>query len=242
MRFKVSPESRSIPLFVKLVFSTFLAWHLYLNLRFYGPINYLWFCDIALLTTGIGLWTESRLLLAMSAISLFGPSTLWMIDFFHKIITHRDLMGMTDYMQDPQLPLPLRVASTFHLWLPILLLGCIHRLGYDQRALRCQTVFAVVVLLLSRTLGAPPPAHDIHEVVNINCAYGTSDAAPQTKLPAVLYLAKVVVKCWVGMYLPTHLLLRWFFRRHQSRSVKAAAGWQSSTDPPGRFQEVPAHG
>jgi hypothetical protein len=213
MRIDLITRSPKIPLAIKLVYSVFLAWHLFLHLRFYGPINYLWFCDISLLTTAAGLWVESSLLLSMTAISFLGPATLWMADFFFKLLMHRDWLGWTDYMQDANLPLQLRVASTFHIWLPILLLWCIHRVGYYRRALLWQTLFAIAVVILSRTLGDPPPAHDLHHVVNINCAYGNSDHASQTKLPAPLYLAKLIIKCWVGMYLPLHLMMSFAFNR-----------------------------
>jgi hypothetical protein len=205
---------------VKLVYSGFVAWHLLLNLRFYGPMNYLWLCDIAVLMTFIALWTESSLLLGMSAIGLFGPSGLWVIDLFWKLLAHRGGLGMADYMLDARYPVAMRLGSTFHVWLPILLLYCFYRIGYDRRALFWQTLLAIVVLILSRTLGPPPPEHDVHDVVNINCAYGTSGLAPQTKLPAALYLCKLIVKSWVGMYLPTHLLLNWMFGKRPAAKIE----------------------
>jgi hypothetical protein len=157
MRADVAP-SRPIPLLIKLGFRACLAVHLTLNLRFYGPLNYLWFCDLALLTTFIALWTNNRLLLCMTAVSLFGPSALWMADLFHHFITHREWIGWTDYMEDTRLPLPLRLASTFHIWLPPLLIYCIHHTRYDRRALWAQTAVAVLVLILCRTIAPPPPA------------------------------------------------------------------------------------
>jgi hypothetical protein len=225
MRADVAP-SRPIPLLIKLGFSAFLAVHLTLNLRFYGPLNYLWFCDLALLTTFIALWTNNRLLLCMTAVSLFGPSALWMADLFHHFITHREWIGWTDYMEDTRLPLPLRLASTFHIWLPPLLIYCIHHTRYDRRALWAQTAVAVLVLILCRTIAPPPPAHDIHEIVNINAAYGTSDAAPQTRLPPALYLLKVVIKCWIVFYLPTHLLMNFFFGI--KRGPRTVFHWQTT--------------
>jgi hypothetical protein len=208
-----------IPLALKLAYSVFLAWHLWVNLGFYGPMNYLWFCDIAVLTTAVSLWTENGLLLSMTAISFLGPSALWVMDIFSHLMVSHDWWGVTQYLGDPQLPLALRCASLFHIWLPFVLFFGLHRLGYDRRALWLQTVVAIVVLILSRTIGGPPPAHSLHDVVNINCAYGTSDQMPQTKLPSWLYLCKVIVKCWVGMYLPLHFLLRWTFTRQTRRGV-----------------------
>jgi hypothetical protein len=231
MRADIAPI-RPAPLGIKLLFSLFLAAHLLLNLRFYGPLNYLWFCDLALLMTFVALWTNNRLLMGMTAVSFLGPAALWIADLFFKLVTHRDWLGWTDYMQDTRLPLAIRIGSAFHIWLPPLLIYCLHRMRYDPRAIWFQTALAIVVLILCRTIAPPPPAHDIHEIVNINAAYGTSDAAPQTRLPAALYLLKLIVKCWIVFYLPTHLALNWFFGPQRNPAIDPATAGQSATPTP----------
>ncbi len=231
MRAHIAP-SRPFPLPIRLGLSVFLAFHLYLNIPFYGPLNYLWFCDLALLMTFAAVWTGNRLLLSMTAVSFIGPAALWMIDVSHKLITGHDWLGWTDYMEDTRLPLAIRLMSTFHVWLPALLLYCIRRVGYDARALWAQTLLAIGVLILCRTIVPPPPAHSIHEIVNVNAVYGTSDTAPQTRLPVPLYLLKLVVKSWVAFYLPAHLLLNGLFGiRGRMRPNAPGAEEEISVDP-----------
>jgi hypothetical protein len=214
-----SMPSARIPLAVKLVYSVFVACHLWINLGFYGPMNYLWFCDIAVLTTAVALWTESSLLMSMTAVAFLGPAIIWNMDVASELISSHSWWGVSAYLGDSRLPMSLRVASVFHLWLPFLLFYSLYRLRYDRRALWAQTVVAIVVVILSRTVGGPPPAHSLHDVVNINCAYGTSDQAPQTKWPTWFYLTKLIVKCWITMYLPLHLILGWVFKRRSKRAV-----------------------
>ena len=220
-----SLHNARIPLAVKLVYSAFVVCHLWINLRFYGPMNYLWFCDTAVLTTAVGLWMESSLLLSMTAVAFLGPAIIWNMDVATQLISSHSWWGVSAYLGDPQLPLPLRCASVFHFWLPFLLFYALYLVRYDRQALWVQTVVAIIVVILSRVIGGPPPAHSLHDVVNINCAYGTSDQAPQTKWPTWFYLTKLILKCWITMYLPLHLGLGWVFKRR----VKGAVAWEQPT-------------
>ncbi len=195
----------AFPLLIKLGYCAFVAVHLAVNLPFYGPLNYLWFCDIALLTGCAALWFENRLLLSATAVSVMGPALLWSFDYLFFLIFGRYPIGMSQYMSDDQLPVMVRAVSTFHLWLPVLLCWMIVRIGYDRRALLFQTVFAISMLVVCRTLTAPPPPHGLRDVVNINSVYGNSDVSPQTRFPAWVYLARMVLKYWLAFYLPTHL-------------------------------------
>jgi hypothetical protein len=237
---------RSFPLWLKAVCCALVAFHLCVNLRFYGPLNYLWFCDIGLLTGTIALCLESRLLLSMTAISVLGPATAWTFDYLFCAFTGRYPIGIASYMSDVQLPVSVRVASTFHIWLPFLLIWMLSRIGYDRRALLLQTLFAIAILVICRTLTAPPPARSIHDVVNINSVYGNSDIAAvttfpawaarysahlpfpwlrvthETNFPGWLYITWIVTKFWIGMYLPTHLLaVLCFDRRRQAKVAEA---------------------
>jgi len=44
------------------------------------------------------------------------------------------LLGMTAYIFDPGIPLFARGLSSFHAWLPFVLVFLMTRLGYDRRA------------------------------------------------------------------------------------------------------------
>jgi hypothetical protein len=130
----------------------------------YGPANFLWFSDIALLAAAIGLWLESRLLLGMMAVGVLLPELAWNASFVFRLITGRRLLGLTDYMFDRRKTLFMRGLSLFHVVLPILLLWAVARLGYDPRAWLAQTLLAWVVLPLTY-VGTDPK-------LNINWVFG----------------------------------------------------------------------
>ena len=70
-----------IPLFAKLSGTLFLAVLVPVYLHTYGPTNFLWFCDAALLLTVAGMWLESSLLISMCAVGILLPQGLWLVDF-----------------------------------------------------------------------------------------------------------------------------------------------------------------
>jgi hypothetical protein len=81
--------------------------------RFYGPRNFLWFSDVALLTTAVALWLESPLLASMMTLAIALPETGWNVDFFVRIATGRQLLGPSAYMFDSRTPRWLRALSLF---------------------------------------------------------------------------------------------------------------------------------
>jgi hypothetical protein len=89
-------------------------------LRDYGPTNFLYFCDVALIITLVGIWIESPLLVSICAVGIIASQTLWLIDFLSNLIGH-PLTGLTDYMFMADHSLFLRGLSLFHGWLPLLL-------------------------------------------------------------------------------------------------------------------------
>src|SRR6266571_6116529 len=61
----VPDGGRKIPLWIKLPYTAFLAVLIPFYWRTYGPVNFLWFCDVALLVTLPALWLESPFLSSM---------------------------------------------------------------------------------------------------------------------------------------------------------------------------------
>ena len=59
--------------------------------------------------------------------------------------------------------------------------------------------------------------------VNINYVFGFDDAKAQTWLPAPVYLLGWMAVLFGAFYLPTHVVLRRYFRRPAARVVAAAA-------------------
>ena len=93
------------------------------------------------------------MLASLPTVGLALPQFLWVLDF----LTGARIAGMTSYMFDPKLPLFVRGLSSFHGWLPFLLLWMVWRLGYDRRAFLGWTLITWAVLLASFFLAPPSP-------------------------------------------------------------------------------------
>src|SRR5262245_9164103 len=105
-----------IPLWLKLVYTGFMAVLVPTYWYYYGPTNFLYFCDVAIILTLVGIWRENALLISMCAAGIVLPQTVWVIDFVAQIFGV-SLLGMTAYMfQDTSLFL--RGLSLFHGWIP----------------------------------------------------------------------------------------------------------------------------
>src|SRR5947208_14253840 len=104
----------------------------------YGPANFLWFSDIALVVTGIALWYESRLLAIMMAVGVLLPELLWNVSFPSRLLAYVRVSGLAAYIFDRALPRWIRALCLFHIPMPLVLLWMLHTLGYDSRPLAAQ--------------------------------------------------------------------------------------------------------
>ena len=86
--------ARHIPLWLKLAYTAFMAVLVPVYLRNYGPTNFLYFCDLALIITLVGVWIESPLLVSICAVGVIASQTLWVIGFLSNPIDH-PLTGLT---------------------------------------------------------------------------------------------------------------------------------------------------
>jgi hypothetical protein len=191
-----------IPLWVKLSYTLFVCLLVPMNWLQYGPGNFLWFSDIAVLITVAALWLESPLLASMMALAVVLLDLVWNVDFFTRLIGGASLTGLSDYMFDPKISVPIRAVSLFHMAMPVLLLWMVYRLGYDSRAFVAQTILAWVVLPLSYLLTEPSE--------NVNRVYGFGEK-PQTSMRPPLFVALLMVLFPILIYLPTHLILEKVF-------------------------------
>ena len=201
-----------IPLAAKAVCSAFLAVLVPVYWHTYGPTNFLWFCDAALILTVAGMWWESSLLISMCAVGILLPQCLWLVDFGSNLLGFR-FLGLTTYMLDPHLSLFIRGLSLFHGWLPLLLVWLLIRVGYDKRALAAWSVLAVGLVLVCYLFTPPAGAHpsDPNLPINLNLLYGFNDQQPQTWVNQNLYVILWFGVLWLVAFLPTHLALRKFF-------------------------------
>lgn len=196
-----------IPLSLKLAYSAFALVLIPVYLFHYGPTNFVYFCDQAVLLTLIGIWIESPLLISLCAVGILAPQILWIVDFLGTAIG-RPITGMTEYMFDPAKPLLLRALSGFHGWLPLLLVYLVARLGYDRRALPIWTVMAVITILVCFFLMPAPRTDAGLTPVNINYVWGFSDVTAQAWMPAWAWLSLMLVGLPLLLFLPTHMVLR----------------------------------
>src|SRR5207244_9463914 len=95
----------------------------------YSPWTFLYFCDIALLVTGVAIWIESPLLVSMQAVAITLPQILWVVDLLCRLVAGVHVTGVTNYMFEASIPPFLRALSSFHGWLPFVLLWLLSRLG-----------------------------------------------------------------------------------------------------------------
>jgi hypothetical protein len=192
-----------IPLWLKLAYTAFVVILIPVYAKKWGWRNFLWFSDIALLLTAPALWLESRWLASMIAVGILLPELFWNISFFVRLIARKRLGTLTDYMFDAEKPLWLRALSLFHIFLPVLVLWMVARLGYVPLAWIVQTAVAWIVLPLSYLLS---PSRE-----NINWVYGPG-SRPQKHMPPLVYLGLLMIAFPVAFYLPTHLVLNQLFR------------------------------
>ena len=191
-------DATQIPLLLKLGYTLFVAVLVPIYLRHYGPANFLWFSDVALLATALGLWVESPLILSAMTVAVALPEILWNVDFFARLLAGRAPLGMASYMFDQRLPRYLRGLSLFHVALPVLLLWSVARLGYDPRALPAQIISGTLLMILSYTLTNPSE--------NINWVFGPG-STPQRRFSPLVYVTLVIVSFPLLVYVPTHLAL-----------------------------------
>ena len=205
-------KQHRLPLWVKLLYTAFVAVLVPQYLWSYGPTNFLYFCDVALLLTLIGIWSEVSLPISASAVGILLPQSLWILDFLGSAIGH-PIIGMTSYMFLSSIPLFTRALSFFHFWLPLFLLWLLWRLGYDRRAFLVWTAGAWTLMFVCYALLPPPPAPASNPTlpVNVNYVFGLSDEHPQTLMHPLLYLGLMGAFLPLLLFWPTHrLLLRLF--------------------------------
>jgi hypothetical protein len=198
----VLPESPRLPVWVKIAYTAFILVLVPVYWVKYGPGNFLWFSDISLFVSCVALWLENSLLASMMAVGVLLPEIMWNIEYFVRLLTGIKFFGLTGYMFDSSKSLFLRGLSLFHVALPAVIIWLLIELGYDERALGYQTVLAWIVLPLTFLLTEPAE--------NVNWVYGPGEK-PQQKIHPVRYLGLVMLFFPLGIYLPTHFLLKWIF-------------------------------
>jgi hypothetical protein len=201
-----------LPRWLKTAWTLWLVAWVPVYWRQYGLQNFLFFCDLGNFLIAIALWLESSLIFSWQAAGLLVFQTLYIIDLIGTLITARHVIGGTEYMFDPHVPLWIRLLSLFHVVAPPLLLWGIWRLGYDKRGWKYQTVLTWIVV---------PINYFWRPQFNVNWARGLF-FTQQRFVPAPVYLLTYLILVPLVVYWPTHLALQWwanhFPRRHEVAS------------------------
>jgi hypothetical protein len=165
--------------------------------RVWGAVNFLHFCDIAVVLTCAGLFFDSVLLVSSQAVASILVDLTWIADVSSKLVSGHYLLGGTEYMFDPRYALWVRLLSLFHVVMPILLLWAVWRYGYDRRGFVLQLGIAFFAFIASRFT---TPS------LNINYAFADPFFHRQWG-PAPTHVLVIFAFMLIVVYLPTHLVL-----------------------------------
>lgn len=197
--FPIRPRN-TFPLWLKLIALLFLTVFVSYSWKNYGLQNFLWFSCLGVIGTVVALWLENRLLASMMLLSTFIADEIgWGGDFLFRLVFGWHPLNATNYMFDHRLSLYGRAISLYHFYIPILLGWMVYKLRYDTRAIVTQSLYAMIVLVLSFTVTNPAS--------NINWVFGVGPQ-PQNYVPAWLYLLSEIVFIPLVFYLPMHLLIK----------------------------------
>jgi hypothetical protein len=197
-----------LPLWLKTAWTLWVVAWVPVYWRQYGLQNFLFFCDLGNFLIAIGLWLESSLIFSWQAAGLLVFQTLYILDLIGTLITARHVIGGTEYMFDPHVPLWIRLLSLFHVVVPPLLLWGILRLGYDRRGWKYQTVLTWIVV---------PINYFWRPQFNVNWTRGLF-FTQQRFIPAPVYLLAYLILVPLVVYWPTHLVLQWWASHHKAAS------------------------
>lgn len=186
-----------VPLWLKIGWTLWLIVWAPLYWRQYGAQNFLYFCDIANVLIGIGLWLESPLIFSWVACGVLLFQILYTLDLAGALLTGHHLIGGTEYMFDPHLSLGIRLLSLFHVVTPPFLLWVIWRLGYDRRGWKLQVLMTWIVI---------PINYFWRPEQDVNWARGLF-YREQHVIPGRVYLIGYLIVITLFVYLPTHLFL-----------------------------------
>jgi hypothetical protein len=197
-----------IPLWLKLLWTIALIVWVPVYWRQYGAQNFLFFCDLGNFFIAAGLWLESPLIFSWQAAGLLFFQSLFALDLAGAVATSHHVIGGTEFMFDPQVPLTIRLLSLFHLITPVLLLGAIWRLGYDNRGWKFQTLTAWIIV---------PVNYFWRPQFDVNWARGPF-FREQHALPGLLYLIIYLTVVPAAVYYPTHRFLLWLTGKWQGKT------------------------
>ena len=168
-----------------------------------GPQNFVWLCNVAKFLILYSVWTGNRLLLSSQAGTFVLVGAVWALDLLVALPGRESLTGFTDYMFNPELALAARVASLYHVFVPLFLLWVLTRTGYDRRGWRLQCAIGACAVVAAWLVTEP------HRNINwVHRPFGMD----QPPLAEPQWVAVLVVALPLLIYLPGHWLVQRLLR------------------------------
>lgn len=190
---------------VKIVYTIWMlvwapAWFIY-----YGPVHFLWLCNITNFIVLAALWREDSLLLSSQIVLTLVIDSLWAIDLASALIFNAHPTGATKYMFSDSLHIAFRLMSLYHLCLvPVIIYG-LSKVGYDNRGWKLQCLITAVAYPLTYLLGEPAG--------NINWLWRPFEME-QTVVSLEVFVLVCMAVFPLLLYIPTHGLIRlWLYGR-----------------------------
>jgi hypothetical protein len=176
-------------------------------LRTWGVANFAHLCDVAVILTCIGMWSNSALLISSQAVGALIVDAAWALDACWILLLGHPLVGGNEYLLDGHYPVWIRLLTGFHLVMPALLIWGVYRMGYDRRGWALQCALALPVFIAARFTSPADNTDFAFADPFFHRAWGP---APTHVLVVWLFMVLVV-------YLPTHMVLKRFFPAPQAK-------------------------
>jgi hypothetical protein len=197
-----------VPLAGRIGFTVWMLIWVPIILAAQGPQNFLWLCNFAKFLILYSVWTGNLLLISSQAGTMVLVGLVWTLDLMVSLALGSSPTGFTDYMLNPELALSARLASLYHIGVPIFLIWLLLRVGYDRRGWYLQCVIGAVAVIGAWLLTEPRR--------NINWVYQPF-GLDQPPLPEPVWVAVLVLALPLLIYLPGHFLVSWILSRHARR-------------------------
>jgi len=196
-----------------IAFFLFLSWIL-VSLawcRRYNPGYLLWFCDVALLMTAVGLFLRSGMLVTAQLVAILVFHIGWNLDFWLYLFFGYLPIGSTAYMFYHDLTLFEKSLSFFnHVFIVPAALSGIYVLGVSNKAWLVQWAQTFLIFLLTYLFTRPAE--------NINWMFGTEifNITPAIVQPFLYYALMIIVPTLI-IYWPTNRLIVFIVNRWNAK-------------------------
>src|SRR5258708_19376842 len=91
-----------VPIGLKLAYTAYVAVLIPVYWYYYGPTNFLFFCDVALILTLIAIWPENAPLISICSVCILLPQTFWVARF----LVHSSASSLP--------PIPTYISTSYH--------------------------------------------------------------------------------------------------------------------------------